>query len=270
MRGKYYFYIFCSLLLAASCGFFAASVKAGKAEVLALAEEEANPPEFSGYIVRSSLSEGAIPSGSAFMILNIEKDEDLIIAAYRNKALQKQVVAFFEGITGSEETASLILFYSSINNVPPALAFSLCAEESSYNQRAYNRNQNETVDRGLFQLNSASFPKLSVEDFYNPAINVRYGIAHLRWCLDIAGTDVAALAMYNAGETRVRSNGAPKKTLDYISRILNRQRRIEGLFMAEVILGQLESIENERVEVEIEEKTPFRLNLLTPLGGRSK
>ena len=235
MKGNYLYSIFCILLIAVSCCFFTASFKAGEDLVSSQLEAEAATSGPTGYIVRSSLTEGESPFGSAFIILSVDGDEELILAAFRNQLLREEVLTFFEGITGSREVADLILFYCSIYDIPPALAFSLCAEESGYHIRAYNRNQNETVDRGLFQLNSASFPKLNVEDFYNPATNVRYGLAHLRWCLETAGTDVAALAMYNAGETKVRSVGAPKKTLDYVSRILKRQRKIEGLFMAEYV-----------------------------------
>ena len=84
----------------------------------------------------------------------------------------------------------------------------------------------------------------------------------MRWCLNSAGTEVAALAMYNAGHARVHSVGTPKSTLDYVSRILRRQRRIEELFMAEYTrIARTESGDKET-------KTPFRLSLLTPLGGR--
>jgi soluble lytic murein transglycosylase-like protein len=148
--------------------------------------------------------------------------------------------------------------------VPPALAFSLCAEESGYNPRALNRNKNETVARGLFQLNNASFPKLNVEDFYDTGVNVRHGLSHLRWCLNSAGTEVAALAMYNAGASRVHTVGTPKSTLDYISRILKRQRGIEERF-AEYYYRIVE--ERNAVEVtEEKEQVFFRFSMLTPLG----
>jgi hypothetical protein len=126
------------------------------------------------------------------------------------------------------------------------------------------KNRNLTVDRGLFQLNNASFPQLKEEQFFNPELNSRYGLSHLRWCLDTAGTEVAGLAMYNAGTNRVRSGGTPKMTLDYISRILDRERQIEDLFLAEY-----ERITRIEAEEEIPpEKPGIRLSLLSPLGRR--
>ena len=268
MKGKYYYRIFCALLMAVSCCFFAASFNPANGEALPPINPGVAALETPENEVPASVSESGPSFGPAF-VLNMDGEEELILASYRNQALRDEVLAFFGGITGSEDVADLILFYSSIHNIPPALAFSLCAEESAYNPQAYNRNQNETVDRGLFQLNSASFPKLSVDDFYDPAKNVRYGLSHLRWCFDTAGTEVAALAMYNAGEARVSSTGTPRKTLDYISRILRRQRKIEGLFMAEYLRfaqqGNMETVSSERAG-----EMPFRLNLLTPLGGHRK
>jgi len=197
--------------------------------------------------------------------LNMEGDQDLITVAYSDPELREEVVVFFEELTGSYEVAEVILANAHVLEIPPALAFSLCAEESAYKVRAFNRNQNNTVDRGLFQLNSASFPKLEPEDFFDPIVNTWHGLSYLRWCLDTAGTDVAGLAMYNAGVTRVRQVGTPKSTLDYISRILDRQRKIEEHFLAEYI--RLVDREIDIIEVAEEAvKAPFRLSLLKPLG----
>jgi len=200
-----------------------------------------------------------------FMALNSEEEQDLILLSYRDEAFSEDVLVFFQGLTGSREIAEAILFNASVYNVPPALAFSLCAEESAYNPRALNHNKNQTIDRGLFQLNSASFPKLKIEDFFDSNINASYGISHLRWCLNVAGTDVSALAMYNAGETRVRSVGTPKSTLDYVSRILRRQLEIEKKFAD----YYCRVVEERNVPVELaekEEKIILRFSLLTPLG----
>jgi hypothetical protein len=171
------------------------------------------------------------------------------------------VAAFFGNITGSPELAGAVLDNALVFDIPPALAFSLCWEESRYNPKAVNRkNRNLTVDRGLFQLNDASFPNLQEDQFFNPYVNSWYGLSHLRWCLDTAGTEVAALAMYNAGASRVRTGGTPKMTLDYISRILDRERKIEGLFLSEYArITQAE---------EAPEKPGIRMSLLAPLGRR--
>ena len=175
-------------------------------------------------------SEGEAPEALAPLVLNLQESPSLILSAYRDPVLEKAVILFFEDLIGYRRVAEVILLYSSEFDVSPALAFALSWEESRYNSKAINHNKNDTVDRGLFQLNNASFPQLPIDDFYDPAISARYGISHLRWCLDATSSEVAALAMYNAGMSRISSSGAPKHTLNYVSRILKRERSIDALF----------------------------------------
>ena len=110
---------------------------------------------------------------------------------------------------------------------------SLAWEESRYQIKAVNKNAS-SIDRGLFQLNNKAFPKLTEKDFFNPETNARNGLNHLRYCIDLSGNEIAALAMYNAGTTKVRNNNTPKRTLDYVSRILNYKDGLETLFMQQV------------------------------------
>jgi soluble lytic murein transglycosylase-like protein len=128
----------------------------------------------------------------------------------------------------------VILDSSGSFGVRPSLAFALALEESDFRVDAFNKN-GDSVDRGLFQLNSKSYPKLKLQDFYDPATNARYGIAHLKSCLSQAGNEVAALAMYNAGNGRVERGATPKKTLNYVSRILAYEDNISSLFAAKVM-----------------------------------
>jgi predicted small lipoprotein YifL len=233
-------------------------ISCGSPKDLPPASEAAPPEEAAVSVADAELAD------SGFALAGGE-GPDMILELYRNEVFRERVEDFFGGLAGSRELAQAVLANAALFDIPPALAFSLCWEESRYNPRAVNRkNRNLTVDRGLFQLNNASFPQLKEEQFFNPELNSRYGLSHLRWCLDTAGTEVAGLAMYNAGTGRVRSGGTPKMTLDYISRILDREREIEGFFLAEY----------ERItRIEAEEETPLekagiRLSLLSPLGRR--
>jgi len=242
---KYYFSLISSFLSLGICIVLAGSCHAPAPEIQIIIE-----PEISQDI------------SSEAPVVSLTEESDLIINSYLDPALREKVIAFFEELTGSWEIAAVILVNAAAYNVAPSLAFSLCAEESSFNPQAINRNRNNTIDRGLFQLNNASFPDIKILEFYDIEVNARYGMSHLRWCLDTAGTDVAALAMYNAGTARVNAHGTPRQTLDYVSRILNRQMQIERLFLAEYPDFLVVDIAEEP------QKTPFRLKLLTPLGGR--
>ena len=165
-----------------------------------------------------------------------ENITDTVLEFYRNPEFSNWVLEFFTGLCSNRDIAHAILDSSDEFNVPPALAFALCWEESRFNPYAVNRqNRNGTIDRGLFQLNSRSFPHLDTSSFFIIAINARYGVGYLRQCLDNGGTEISALAMYNAGAGRVRSLGAPQVTLDYISRILENRRKIESRFHTRLI-----------------------------------
>lgn len=165
--------------------------------------------------------------------LKPQTGSDNVLALYRNDSSREEVISFFQAIVHSRQVASIILEQASEFNVSPSLAFALSWEESRFNPRAVNRNSS-SVDRGLFQLNSRSFPKLKEKDFYDPELNARYGIAHLRWCLDLAGAEVAGLAMYNAGTNRVNADSTPRSTLDYVSRIQSYRSGIDALFQKDL------------------------------------
>jgi hypothetical protein len=163
-----------------------------------------------------------------------EEDEKTILDHYRDPLVRDGVMDYFAVLCESREVASVILDNAEALDIPAALAFSLCWEESRYKPWAVNRsNRDGSIDRGLFQLNNRSFPNIGEKDFFKPGVNAWHGLRHLRWCLDSGGSVISALAMYNAGSGRVRSLGAPKYTLDYIHRILERQEKIEARFRRE-------------------------------------
>jgi hypothetical protein len=172
---------------------------------------------------------------TAEILESLEKPNP-IMEYYRNESSRSDVLAFFSALVQSEEIAWAILTNADAFDIPPALAFALCWRESRFNPLAVNRkNRNETIDRGLFQLNNKSFPKLREAEFFNPGVNAYYGMAHLRWCLNVGGSEVAGLAMYNAGTNRVKAGSIPRQTLDHISRILEFRNGIESLFQAEYV-----------------------------------
>lgn len=153
---------------------------------------------------------------------------------YRNEATRDKVVAFYTEETGLEEISRAVVDAAERNEIPLPLAFSLCWVESRYNPMAINRNSS-SLDRGLFQLNSRSFPELDEEDFFSIEVNSKYGMAYLRYCLDVGENEFVALAMYNAGRHRVTNRGAPVSTLEYISRIVDYQERLEERFLSEFL-----------------------------------
>jgi len=164
-------------------------------------------------------------------ILEHARQEDMGLLMYRSGAGNRTAITwFYTQVTGNAEVTQAILDNADAFDIPLSLAFSLAWVESRYRSDAVNTNSNSSIDRGLFQLNSNSFPQLSVEQFFDPETSAHYGLSHLRFCLDSAGNDVAALAMYNAGTSRVRKNGTPQTTLNYVSSIMNYRSGLETLF----------------------------------------
>lgn len=145
---------------------------------------------------------------------------------YQQESTHQLVNDFFVRLTGSEQIALPILFHAETHDVPIALFFAVAWVESRF--RPWARNVNiSTEDRGLFQLNSASFRQLDGSEVYNPEINTLHAARYMRYCLRNAnGNPATALAIYNAGLGRVRSGSIPRSTQVYISRVLSYRSQI--------------------------------------------
>jgi len=169
--------------------------------------------------------------GNFFTKVKLER-MDHIRELYHQPESRQLVIDFFTELCPSREVAEVILSNADWFNIPPSLAFALAWEESQLNPLAVNnKNRDGSIDRGLFQLNNKTFPHLELQAFFSPDVNSWHGMSHLRYCLDTGRTEIAALAMYNAGAGRVTSTGTPKTTLDYIHRILENKNKIENSFL---------------------------------------
>lgn len=162
-----------------------------------------------------------------------DENEDLELYLYRHSATQSLIIDFYSKVTGDMAVTLPVLTHAEKNNISPSLAFSLVWAESRYKIKAFNRNAN-SVDRGLFQLNSKTFPVLEEGDFYNPEINARHGLAHLRFCLNEGKSEIVALAMYNAGTYGV-IRGTPYSTLKYVAQVIEYKENIEEKFQREML-----------------------------------
>jgi soluble lytic murein transglycosylase-like protein len=164
------------------------------------------------------------PETISFLLSEKADEVDPGLYLYRNRLTRPLVESFYTRVTADVEITDAILAAADSYDIPLPLAFSLAWAESSFRVRALNYNSH-SVDRGLFQLNSRTFPNLKEEQFYDPRTNADYGLAHFRYCIEVGKDELVALAMYNAGVNRVRQ-GTPYSTLHYIAKILDNEREL--------------------------------------------
>ena len=115
---------------------------------------------------------------------------------------------------------SLVDKIASEYRVKPALALAVIEAESRFDVAALSaRNA-----KGLMQLRPDTAVRFNVRNPYDPAQNIRGGIAYLRWLLAYFEGDVSLVAAaYNAGEGTVdRYRGVPPylETRGYVARII--------------------------------------------------
>jgi soluble lytic murein transglycosylase-like protein len=202
---------------------------------------------------------GADEPGSVKMHYIIS-DEISLDKAFYDPDYASSVGAFLRRKVGSARISEILIEETRARDLPISLTIALAWAESGFDPLAVNRNE-ITVDRGLFQLNDRSFPDLREEDFFDPAVNARHGIAYLKYCLDRGTNEITALAMYNAGPRRVAERGAPQITLNYIDKILSYRNRLDEEFRES--LGALAMLNGE-------DKSPKMLSYIVDRSRRSQ
>ena len=168
-------------------------------------------------------------SGTYPNVANVLEGENPILTLYREDVTHRAVEDFFRQVTGTDEISLPILYHADRNDLSVSLVFALAWVESRYYPYARNANSN-SIDRGLFQLNDKSFVRLSTDDFFHPEISARHGTDYLRFALDYGGDERTAVAIYNAGLTRVLQNRTPQSTLNHVERVMAYKASLERQF----------------------------------------
>jgi soluble lytic murein transglycosylase-like protein len=123
-------------------------------------------------------------------------------------------------ITAPRPSLDLVSKLAPQYQVPPRLVLAVIEAESNFNRLAVSPKNAQ----GLMQLIPETAQRFGVKNAFDPAQNVRGGIAYLRWLLAYFEGDVALVAAaYNAGERAVeRHLGVPPflETRAYVRRIL--------------------------------------------------
>ena len=121
----------------------------------------------------------------------------------------------------SRQYDDLISEHAQLNRVRTDLVRAVVQVESAFNPRALS----PKGAMGLMQLMPATAREYGVVNAFNPAENIRAGVAYLRRLLDrFSNNEELALAAYNAGPGAVDKydNAVPpyRETRNYVSRIL--------------------------------------------------
>ncbi len=114
----------------------------------------------------------------------------------------------------------LIAEHSRLNGVRPALVRAVVQVESAFNPQA----RSAKGALGLMQLMPATLRQYNVRNPFDPADNVRAGVAYLRELLDrYQNNEELALAAYNAGPGAVDKHGQSvppyRETKNYVAQI---------------------------------------------------
>ena len=126
----------------------------------------------------------------------------------------------FVPLYASRPIVDLVKLIAPEYRVPTPLVFAIMEAESNFDMIAVSPKN----ARGLMQLMPDTAARFRVRNSFDPAQNVRGGIAYLRWLLAYFEGDVALVAAaYNAGERAVeRYRGVPPflETRAYVRRIV--------------------------------------------------
>lgn len=131
--------------------------------------------------------------------------------------------------TIADAHASSLLGATVGTRVSPAFALAVIAVESAGDSGAVSR----AGAQGLMQLMPATAERFGVSDAFDPASNIKGGVALLDHLMERYGDDpLLVLAAYNAGEGAVRDHGGVPpytETRNYIPRVLSAYRVARGL-----------------------------------------
>lgn len=159
--------------------------------------------------------------------------ETALLVLYRDDHLRPLVMDYYASLTGDRAVALAILEACDELNLNPSLGFALAWNESKFNPRAVNDNGN-TLDRGLFQLNTRTFPRLDRKTVFDPKINALHGLGYYKAALARLGTEEKALGYYNSGIGLVSDRNLPRSTKAYVKKILADRDRMDSDAIASI------------------------------------
>jgi soluble lytic murein transglycosylase-like protein len=178
-----------------------------------------------------ALSAGFSAPAAAQIYTWRDANGNLVLSDHRpqgDAVVQSYAVPQSEGVRTTRSVSTgrtdafddLIRDHSRLNGVRPALVRAVVQVESAFNPNA----RSSKGAMGLMQLMPTTAREFGVHNPFNPAENLRAGVAYLRQLLDRYGNnEKLALAAYNAGPNAVDRHGQSvppyRETVDYVSKV---------------------------------------------------
>jgi soluble lytic murein transglycosylase-like protein len=139
------------------------------------------------------------------------------------------------GIRRNPEVEALVRKLAPEYAIDPQLVLALISVESGFNPKAVSPKNAQ----GLMQLIPETAERFGVKKVFNPAENIKGGLAYLRWLMALFQGEVKlVLAAYNAGERAVeRYKGVPPfaETRHYVKRITGMYRKPTHPYSTDIV-----------------------------------
>lgn len=154
------------------------------------------------------------------LVLSNRPQGGTAVRSYAVPQAEKVRATRFAAVERGRAYDDLIAEHSRVHQVRPALVRAVVQVESAFNPSA----RSPKGAMGLMQLMPATARQYGVTNPFNPAENVRAGVAYLRELLDrYRGNEELALAAYNAGPGAVDKHGQTvppyRETRNYVAQI---------------------------------------------------
>lgn len=170
----------------------------------------------------------------AFMIgINYQKQKSKLIVHtnFENTEIQEEIIEPKYNFMPAEISNYICVLCEELELDSDLVVAILMQENPTFNVNATNKNQNGTMDCGLFQLNDRYIWTVFVPDYwvdidieFNPfnwKHNTFLALHHIKYLLDKIKIIDDSVMAYNCGIGAVMNNNIPEVTRVYLSRVKN-------------------------------------------------
>lgn len=171
---------------------------------------------------------------SAFMIgMNFQKDKSKLIVHtnFENLEIQEEIINPKYDFMPIEISNYIVQLCNELELDSDLVVAILMQENPTFDVEATNRNQNGTMDCGLFQLNNRYIWTDFVPDYwvdidiefnaYDWKHNTFLALHHIQYLIDKIKIIEDSIMAYNCGIGAVMNDNIPESTRIYLKRVLN-------------------------------------------------